>query len=32
VNGEVTIEDDRETHRHSGQLLRHGVIKAARAA
>ncbi|MBM4226774.1 MAG: amidohydrolase family protein [Gammaproteobacteria bacterium] len=32
VNGQVTIEDDRETHRHSGQLLRHGVLKAARAA
>jgi N-acyl-D-aspartate/D-glutamate deacylase len=25
VNGEVTIEDDRETGVHSGQLLRHGV-------
>jgi N-acyl-D-amino-acid deacylase len=25
VNGEVTIEDDRETHRHSGRLLRHGA-------
>lgn len=24
VNGDVTIEDDRETHRHPGQLLRHG--------
>jgi N-acyl-D-aspartate/D-glutamate deacylase len=24
VNGEVTIEDDRETHVHSGRLLRHG--------
>jgi N-acyl-D-aspartate/D-glutamate deacylase len=23
VNGEVTIEDDRETHAHSGRLLRH---------
>jgi N-acyl-D-aspartate/D-glutamate deacylase len=33
VNGEVTIEDDKETHRHTGQLLRHGrgraVAKAA---
>lgn len=26
VNGEVTIEDDRETGRHSGHLLRHGGI------
>jgi hypothetical protein len=26
VNGEVTIEDDRETGRHSGRLLRHGVL------
>jgi N-acyl-D-aspartate/D-glutamate deacylase len=25
VNGEVTIEDDRETGRHSGRLLRHGA-------
>jgi N-acyl-D-aspartate/D-glutamate deacylase len=24
VNGEVTLEDDRETHVHSGRLLRHG--------
>ncbi|MEM7341647.1 MAG: amidohydrolase family protein [Actinomycetota bacterium] len=24
VNGEVTIEDDRQTETHSGQLLRHG--------
>jgi hypothetical protein len=23
VNGEVTIEDDRETHAHSGRLLHH---------
>jgi N-acyl-D-amino-acid deacylase len=23
VNGEVTIEDDRETHKHPGRLLRH---------
>jgi len=26
VNGEVTIEDDRETGRHSGRLLRHGTL------
>jgi N-acyl-D-aspartate/D-glutamate deacylase len=26
VNGEVTIEDDRETGRHSGRLLRHGAL------
>jgi N-acyl-D-aspartate/D-glutamate deacylase len=26
VNGEVTIEDDRETHVHSGRLLRHGSM------
>jgi N-acyl-D-amino-acid deacylase len=25
VNGEVTIEDDKETATHSGRLLRHGV-------
>ena len=25
VNGQVTIEDDRETATHSGQLLRHGT-------
>jgi N-acyl-D-amino-acid deacylase len=25
VNGEVTIEDDRETGNHSGRLLRHGA-------
>jgi len=24
VNGEVTMENDEQTHRHSGQLLRHG--------
>jgi N-acyl-D-aspartate/D-glutamate deacylase len=24
VNGEVTVEDDRETHAYSGRLLRHG--------
>jgi len=29
VNGEVTIEDDRETHRHSGRLLRHGASRGA---
>jgi N-acyl-D-amino-acid deacylase len=28
VNGEVTIEDDRETHRYSGRLLRHGASRA----
>src|SRR5215468_5910758 len=28
VNGEVTIEDDRETGRHAGQLLRHGGLEA----
>ena len=34
VNGQVTIEDDREPHPHSGRLLRHGggQSKAARAA
>jgi len=26
VNGEVTIEDDRETGTHSGRLLRHGTM------
>jgi N-acyl-D-amino-acid deacylase len=26
VNGEVTIEDDRETGTHSGRLLRHGAL------
>jgi N-acyl-D-amino-acid deacylase len=26
VNGEVTIEDDRETGTHSGRLLRHGAM------
>ena len=31
VNGEVTIEDDKETHRHPGQLLRHGRGRVARA-
>jgi len=29
VNGEVTIEEDRETHRHSGRLLRHGAAGAS---
>jgi N-acyl-D-aspartate/D-glutamate deacylase len=29
VNGEVTIEDDRETGAHSGRLLRHGAAPAA---
>ncbi len=28
VNGEVTIEDDKPTHRHSGQLLRNGKARA----
>jgi len=34
VNGEVTIEDDTQTHRHPGQLLRHGRgrVRRARAA
>src|SRR5213594_425648 len=27
VNGEVTIEDDRETGVHSGRLLRHGAMR-----
>jgi len=27
VNGEVTIENDRETGRHSGRLLRHGAMQ-----
>jgi N-acyl-D-aspartate/D-glutamate deacylase len=27
VNGAVTIEDDRETHTHSGRLLRHGEMR-----
>ncbi|HXJ34095.1 MAG TPA: amidohydrolase family protein [Candidatus Eisenbacteria bacterium] len=27
VNGEVTIEDDCETGRHSGRLLRHGAMQ-----
>ena len=26
VNGDVTIEDDRETGVHSGRLLRHGAM------
>ena len=25
VNGQVTIRDDRQTGRHSGRLLRHGL-------
>ena len=29
VNGEVTIEEDRETNKHSGRLLRHGAIHRA---
>jgi len=32
VNGQVTIEDDRETATHSGRLLRHGRAQAVRAA
>ena len=28
VNGRVTIEDDRETGVHSGELLRHGKRSA----
>ena len=28
VNGEVTIENDRETHEYSGRLLRHGGSRA----
>ena len=31
VNGQVTIEDDRETHNHSGELLRFGGSRAAAA-
>jgi len=31
VNGDVTIEDDRETGRHAGRLLRHGALDAPRA-
>jgi N-acyl-D-amino-acid deacylase len=31
VNGEVTIEDDKETHRHSGELLRHGRGRRSQA-
>lgn len=27
INGEVTIEDDEQTHRHVGQLLRHGLAQ-----
>jgi N-acyl-D-amino-acid deacylase len=29
VNGEITIENDRETHVHSGRLLRFGGVQAA---
>ncbi len=32
VNGQVTIENDLETHTHSGQLLRHGAGRLAAAA
>jgi N-acyl-D-amino-acid deacylase len=32
VNGEVTIEDDRETHRYSGRLLRHGASRSGEPA
>jgi N-acyl-D-aspartate/D-glutamate deacylase len=32
VNGEVTIEDDRETDRHSGRLLRHGAVERSEKA
>jgi N-acyl-D-amino-acid deacylase len=32
VNGEITIEDDRETHVHSGRLLRFGRGRVAAAA
>jgi N-acyl-D-aspartate/D-glutamate deacylase len=32
VNGEVTIEDDRETGQHAGRLLRHGALDAVRTA
>ncbi len=31
VNGEVTIRDDEQTHRHPGVLLRHGGAVPARA-
>ncbi len=30
VNGEVTIEEDRETNVHSGRLLRHGGVERPR--
>ena len=32
VNGQITIEDDEETHTHSGQLLRFGDVKLERVA
>lgn len=32
VNGQVTIENDRETHTHSGELLRFGQNRIAKAA
>jgi len=32
VNGEVTIENDRETNRYSGRLLRHGASRAGEPA
>jgi N-acyl-D-aspartate/D-glutamate deacylase len=32
VNGEVTIENDAQTGRHSGMLLRHGIGAATRGA
>ena len=32
VNGQITIEDDEETHTHSGQLLRSGGIQRERMA
>lgn len=32
VNGQVTIEDDRETNTYAGRLLRHGTGAAAEAA
>jgi N-acyl-D-aspartate/D-glutamate deacylase len=32
VNGQITIDDDRETHTHSGRLLRFGGGRMAAAA
>ena len=32
VNGQVTIENDLETHTYSGELLRFGSARLARAA